>query len=752
MQVAPEDPDVLAGYGLALKANGQHQAALEALQASLVRRPGHAATLTNLARLHRERGAAADALSAFRAAIAADPGSAETWSMLSTTQRELGAHADALASARQALTLKPELREAHLNEGAALYALRRFDDGCASLFLAAQAGDLAPQLAQILARAATLPSAPFRALVLELMASPTAERWQGLATALHTQGRRGAALYCLELADDRYQCADASLVALANALGLLERVVTRLAPRVAAGAVAGALAVALGRVYLDLQKPACAEALLRLALRTEEDGDVLHNLGLALQQQAKPSEAAEYYRAALAKDPNRSTTWLNLGSALSELAEPKEALAALTRAIALDPSQLGAQSNYLFAMHLDESRGAQEIFDAHRQYGERLMQSVAVLPLRPARSGGERLRVGYVSPDFRDHPVASFLLPVLQHHDRREIQVFCYSDVRSGDGMTARFERAVDVFRSTAHLPDEALAERVQRDGIDVLIDLTGHTGNHRLGVFARRPAPVQASWIGYFNTTGLTRIDYRIGDAASLPAGAEARFTERIFRLPRTANCFHPPDAAPDVAPAPSLQRGYVTFGCFNNPSKLGQGALDAFARLLVRVPHSRLLLKYGTYADQQLRARLLASFAERGIAPERIAFEGHSPSAEFLASFSRIDLALDTFPYSGETTALHALWMGVPVIAIEGDTLVQRLASRVLRVAGLHELVALNREHYVARGTALASDPATLAMWRATLRGRLRASPLLDHEGVTRELEAAYRTMLANSGVLRR
>ncbi|MFM2418301.1 MAG: hypothetical protein RL385_3024, partial [Pseudomonadota bacterium] len=350
-QVAPEDADVLAAYGIALKVNGRLQEALDALQASLARRPCHAPTLTNLARVHRACGALADAASAFRAAISADARCAETWSMLSNTERERGAYAEALACAQRALALKPELREAHLNEGAALYALGRYDDACASIFLAAETGEPTPQLAQVLARAAGLAHAPFRAAVLELTASPTPERWQSLVNALREQGRQGSALRCAELSDDRYQSADASLVAHAHALGLLERVVTRFAPRVAAGALSGALAAALGRVYLDLQKPARAEALLRLALGSADDSPVLHNLGLALQQQAKPSEAAECYRAALAKSPARSETWLNLGSALCECAEPSAALSAIARGLALDPHQPGAQSNYLFAMH-----------------------------------------------------------------------------------------------------------------------------------------------------------------------------------------------------------------------------------------------------------------------------------------------------------------------------------------------------------------------------------------------------------------
>jgi predicted O-linked N-acetylglucosamine transferase (SPINDLY family) len=275
-----------------------------------------------------------------------------------------------------------------------------------------------------------------------------------------------------------------------------------------------------------------------------------------------------------------------------------------------------------------------------------------------------------------------------------------------------------------------------------VLVDLAGHTGNNRLLVFARTPSPVQASWLGYFDTTGLASIGYRIADEHSVPLAAERFFVERIVRLARSSSCYQPPEA-PEPTPPPSLERGWVTFGCFHNPVKVTREVVAVFARILRELEGSRLMLKYSTFDDPTLRARYLAWLAEEGIAPDRVDISGQEPLPKFMQFMGNIDVALDPFPYSGETTALHTLWMGVPLVTIEGPTMVQRLSSRVLRVAGQGDWVASSRDDYVRIALGLARDSARRVELRAGLRGRLRASPLLDHGGVTRELEAAYRTM---------
>jgi protein O-GlcNAc transferase len=741
-----DDPDVLAHLGLALKASGRLPEAVAALEASVARRPDHAATLVNLARSLRENGQRQRALHTFKQALAQAPGDAAIWSMLSNTERELGDPRAALASAQRALELAPELAEAHVNAAAALSALTRVGEACACLYLAERAGRPHAAFAHSLASALAADPPRYGQLVQALRADPAPLRLVELGTRLRRDGHRAAALYALELADDAGGEPSPVLPVLARELGLHGRAARRFSTRSEALQLSSALAAELGILYLDLKQPGRASAVLEHALAgSAEPATVLHNLALALQQRGRTSEAIARYRSALALTPERATTWLNLGVALGELGEPDEAAAALEHAVALEPHNLVARSNLLFTLNGAESRSAEQVFEAHRAAGAYLEAHVAPLPARARTAAARPLRVGYLSPDFRQHAVASYLLPVLRHHDRARVEVHCYADVAIPDDTTRAFASLATRFTPTRRMADRALAERIQEDRIDVLVDLAGHTSGNRMGVFALRPAPLQLAWLGYFASTGLTRIDYRLADAAAVPPEGERWFSERVYRLPRSQNCYAPPEHAPPVAPPPHARTGRVTFGCFNNPSKLSPRCLASFAAVLAAVPSATLLCKYGTYGDPVQRGRVLGALARHGIAPERVRFAGHSPMAEYLASMAEVDVMLDPFPYSGETTALHSLWMGVPVIAIEGASAVQRLASRVLRVAGLAELVASSVDDYVARAVALAHAAPRMAALRARIRPALAASPLLDHAGFTRELEDAYEALLA-------
>ncbi|MGC4070688.1 MAG: hypothetical protein QM784_39655 [Polyangiaceae bacterium] len=351
------------------------------------------------------------------------------------------------------------------------------------------------------------------------------------------------------------------------------------------------------------------------------------------------------------------------------------------------------------------------------------------------------LHIGLVSPDFREHPVGYLLEPFLREHDPRAVSLHCYSDVRNPDRGTARFRELVDSFVDCTALDDVALANRIHAEKIDVLVDLAGHTAGNRLGVFARRPSPIQVSWLGYFDTTGLSTIDYRLADLPSVPTFLEHRFTEKVFRLPRSASSYWPPQS-PSVASAPCLKRDYMTLGCFNNPAKLTEEVVCTFAKILRSLDGARLILKYGAYRDPELRDRFATWFTREGIANDRLEFRYHSSMGGYLSEFADIDLALDPFPHSGETTALHTLWMGVPLVTLEGQTLVQRLASRVLHLAGFSKWVARSLEEYVDIATALGKDRNALVP-RVAIREQMRESPLMDHRRVTRDLEDAFRSM---------
>jgi predicted O-linked N-acetylglucosamine transferase (SPINDLY family) len=481
-----------------------------------------------------------------------------------------------------------------------------------------------------------------------------------------------------------------------------------------------------------------------LVERCPDDPLSLVNLGAAAQRRGYAVEAVRLHRRALGLDPSCLEARLNLGSALSDQGLADEATAVYRQALAAAPKSWPIFSNLLFSMHLDPNQTREAIFAEHVEFGRRLS---AYTPRPPGAfphtpDPERRLRIGYVSPDFRNHPVAHFIEPVLREHDPRAVEVFCYSDVEYTDIFTERLSKLATSFKSSVGLRHTELYERICADRIDILVDLAGHTGRNRLPVFAARPSPVQVSWIGYFDTTGVPAIDYRIADEHSVTPEDEPYFVERVVRLPRSANCYLPP-SAPPPAPAPCLSKGHVTFGCFNNPMKVGREVVAVFGEVLRRVPGSHLLFKYSSFNDPYRRARYLSWLAEEGIAEERVQFEGPSALPQFLGSFSKIDIALDPFPYSGETTALHTLWMGVPLVVLGGASLVQRLASRVLAICGRSDWITGSRDDYVRVAVELASDPHRLDALRTELRAGMLASPLLDHRGVTRELESAYRGM---------
>ena len=745
---APSNPSVLAQLGLAQRQSGLPAQAIVSYERALELQPDCASVWVNLGRTRRELGQLDAAIAAFARALELQPVAAIA-SMASNALREAGRHEEAVRAARAALRQDPRFAEAHLNEGAALHLARQYEAAAVSYV----AASLSPATCEH-ARANL-------GLALGAVSSVGAEtRVVGLARSLQSNpsaaatlvdfarlarqaGRPAAALVCFEraialAADAAAEQEHASLLWELGAHADAERALSAALARHPANAELYRL---FGTWFASgEQRP--LESWEGVLERCPDDALALAKLGGVLQRLGQPARALGLYRRLAALAPHTTEAHFYVGTVLTEQGLHDEACAAFERALALDPERWDIQSSALFAAHLDADAAPEALLARHRSLGAQLAASVGPRTRRAPPRGGRRVRVGYVSPDFCAHPINYFIAPILREHAHDEFEVFCYSDVKHPDAVTAQLARWAELVpvRGWSH---QRLYERVVADEIDILVDLAGHTANNRLPVFARGPSPVQATWLGYFDTTGVETMDYRIADAWSVPAAAEHLWVERVLRLPRSANCYQPPPA-PDPAPAPCLARGHVTFGCFNNPAKIGPVTRAAFARILRAVPGSVLLFKYRAWNDPALRQRQLAAFAAAGVAPERVQFEGSSALAEFLASFARIDIALDPFPYSGETTALHTLWMGVPLVTLEGPTLVQRLGSRVLRVAGLHEWVADSVQCYVATAVALAADRARLARARGELRARLQASPLLDHAGVTRDLEAAYRQML--------
>jgi protein O-GlcNAc transferase len=499
----------------------------------------------------------------------------------------------------------------------------------------------------------------------------------------------------------------------------------------------------LGKVLSTLGRNEEAERSIRRALELQPDYAEAHNdLGQLLQQRGLREEAEQSYRKAAALKPALAAAHFNIGNLLFSYGRTEEAERSYREALALDPGHAETHRNLVFLLNYVPGKRPAEIYAEHRSFAARFCPPPDSLPHLNTPDAGRKLRIGYVSGDFRDHALAFFIEPVLARHDRKSFEIFCYSNYGRADAVTGRLKSVADHWREVSALNDAALATLVRDDAIDILVDLSGHTLHNRLLAFARKPAPVQATWLGYLNTTGLEAMDYRITDAQASPPGPlDALHSEKLVRLPDSQWCYRPPAGCPAVSPPPSASSGRITFAAFTNLSKIGQPTIELWARLLARVPGSQLLVVSAILAS--VPDAYVERFTRHGIAPERLRLAGTMPFTDYLALHGSADIVLDTFPYSGGTTTCHSLWMGVPVVSLTGETTTSRGGASLLHAIGLPELVAQTPEQYLEIAAALAADPRRLAALRAGMRARMAASPLMDEVRFTRNLEQAYRSM---------
>jgi protein O-GlcNAc transferase len=413
----------------------------------------------------------------------------------------------------------------------------------------------------------------------------------------------------------------------------------------------------------------------------------------------------------------------------------------------LDTGIANVESRSLLALHYRQGEDAQLLFDEHLSWRNRHARALprATAHRRRDPAAAQRLNVGYVSPDFMRSPLASHIEPVLAAHDRRKFNVFCYSSGGHEDEVTRRLRGLCEQWRDISHFPDEHAADRIRADGIDILVDLAGHTGGGRLLLFGRKPAPIQVTWLGYPNTTGLDAIDYRLTDAVADPLGEAERFhSEKLVRLPMGFLCYKPDPDCDEVGDAPEARTGHITFGCCGELSAMTPRTIALWAQILHAQPEARLILSAYGLSAESARCDLRARLQDCGIAPER--FELRAPefrSSRHLAIYREIDIALDVFPFNGMTATCEALWMGVPVITLAGGTHVSRTGASILKSVGLPEYVASTPEQYAAIARGLAGRLDERRALRAGLRGRLRAAALLDASRFTSSLEASYRSM---------
>jgi predicted O-linked N-acetylglucosamine transferase (SPINDLY family) len=503
-----------------------------------------------------------------------------------------------------------------------------------------------------------------------------------------------------------------------------------------------------GSVLMHLGRFDDAVASLQRALELKPD---LHGAWITLAAvhllASRLAESEQACRRALEISPDDTDVLVNLGSCLQQQGRLREAVEVTRRVVGRRPDFALAWSNLLLNQNYDDAVDVRALFREHqafgRNFGPRRDRGYFVDRLPP---GSRRLRIGYVSPDFRNHVVAMFFEAVLDAHDRSAFEVICYHSDNRADDVTDRLRASADLWRDIAAMDDDEAETLMLADRLDVVVDLAGHTSGNRLALIGRRVAPVQATWLGYPNTSGLPAMDWRITDARADPPGlADEIHTEKLHRLPEVFLAYRPRSDAPAVTDTPCIANGHVTFGSFNNFAKISDSVIRLWGEILAALPDARLRMKTMSLRDSEVQKALYDRLARLGCDVGRVTLSGPVPGlANHLASLGQVDIALDAYPYHGTTTTCECLWMGVPVVTLAGDRHASRVGVSLLSSVGAHDLISTSPEAYVEKAVALARDRTTLERWRRELRPRMQASPLTDHVRFARHLESAYRQML--------
>ena len=710
---------------------------------------GHSGALHLLGMIASRSRRGDQAVDFFQAALRLDPDFADAWIDLAIELTILGKRAEAVDAFRQALRVKPDDARAHYSLGVAWQLQGKHDEATASFQKAAQ---LKPEHADAHCRLghALLHHGKLEQAIVSLRQALTLkpsfpEAHHALGTAFMTLGRLDEAVTHFQDAIRQRPSYASAHLDLGNAFqqqGRLNEAVTSYTQATRVRPDYPEAYSNLGNALLELGQPERAIECLQQALRLRPDFvEAAYNLGLVLWTQGRPEEAANHYRRAIELEPRHSCAYLNLGNCLKDQGQLDEAIAAYRAAIELEPATASFHSTLILATNYHPRLDQKALHEETRRWNQRHAAPLqkAFQPHSNPRDPDRRLRIGYVSPDFHEHPASSFTVPLLSHHDHDQFEIFCYAQVERPDAFTERLRGYSDHWRSTVGLADEQLADMIRRDRIDILVDLALHTANSRLLVFARKPAPVQITWLGYPGTTGLSTIDYRLTDPYLDPPGLiDAYYSEQSVRLPETFWCYDPVTETPSVNALPAENTGAITFGCLNNFCKVNDGVLSLWAKVLHAVPRLRLLLRA---PRGQARDHVTAVLGHEGIVATRLEFVDRRSRQEYFRLFHRIDLCLDPFPCSGGTTTLNAFWMGVPTVTLIGKTVVGRAGWSQLCNLDLKDLAAESPEQYVAIAAELAGNLPRLVQLRRELRERMLASPLADAPRFARNLEHVYR-----------
>jgi protein O-GlcNAc transferase len=711
----PKQPDALNLLGLMVAGEGRLEEGAKLIQQAIAVSPNFAPFHANLGETLRRQGTFELAVNSLSCAIQLDPRLLEAYHNRSGALNALGRFAEAEGDARMAIELRPDFPDAYFNLGNALMGQGRAEEAIAAL---RRAVELRPGYFDALMSLGVgnrkllrfdEAIAVFRSAIG--INPNSADAHTNLAVSLDNRGRGEEALRVFAVAIKLDPNNSRALSNYGYALAKVDR--------------------------LDEALELCSAAVRQ----PNADADAYAHLAFVLKEKGNLEGAMDFCGRALRLQPGLAPAHNLMGNLLKEMGEIKGALEGYRRAAELMRDQPGFHSNLVYTMYFDGDCTPAQLFAEHKRWAECYCYPFRrfIRPWNNDRNPDRRLRIGYVSPDFRAHPVGRFMMPLLANHDRKNFEIFCYACVKAPDQITARARKYADVWRDINALTNHETAELVRSDQIDILVDLTMHMAENRLPLFARKPAPIQVTYLAYVGTTGLDTIDYRITDPWLDPPGSSDEFySERSLRLARCYWCDEPPMKDIAVGPLPASEAGFVTFGCLNNFSKITPATLEAWCRILEAVPNSQLRLSTSLGAH---RDRVRKKLADHSIDPGRVLFAEKLSLTKYLGTYNRIDIGLDPFPYVGGTTTCDALWMGVPVVTLRGKTAISRGGVTIMNNIGLPELIADSVEQYIRLAVDLANDRQRIADLRAGLRERMRCSPLQDAVRFARDMEAVYR-----------
>lgn len=687
INLAPNLARAHMNRGNILLARGEPEEALNAYQRALELEPDYAAAHYNSGNAHAQLNHHDAACAAYERAIQLKPDFTDAHVALGCALEDLGRRDEAAASYRKALEISPDYAEVHCNLGRTLLAPGRQDEAIASF---QRSLELRPDNVDVL-------------LILG-----TAQKARG-----HLEAAQSTLLRAHEVSPENME-----------------------------------ILTHLGDTCLELEQADRALVCYQKVVEIDPKNAVAYNnMGNVYFNSGQFAEAEASYRRAVELRPDFSAAHGNLGCVMKDIGQPLESLKSLRRAIEIAPEDCTVRSNLLFIGHLLEDLSPAALLEEAKIFGKiTARQAKPVTRWNNTPNPERSLRIGFVSADLHFHPVGFFIegvLRALASRNSGKLEIFAYTSYFRVDPVTKRIKSHCHHWREVFGRMDNEVAEMIQKDEIDILIDLSGHTGNNRLPIFAWKPAPIQVSWLGYFATTGVEAIDYLIADPWTLPESEEAYFTETIWRLPETRLCFTPPDTDVVIRPLPALTEPQITFGCFNNLNKMNDAVVAVWARLLAEVPNSRLFIKARQLYRSSAHDDVINQFSRHGVAPSRLILEGPEARANYFAAYNRVDIALDPFPYTGGTTTAEALWMGVPVLTLSGTHFLARQGVGLLMNAGLPDWIAGDPDDYVARAVSHASDVEGLAALRARLRAQVLASPVFDAARFAMHFEEALRGM---------